>query len=305
MPELLPDIQNKSDTYVFDNQNVLYKSITGTNEILFNVSSLTNILTDEESDFEVTLKTPNTFAASIEVTEPSVLYAYTNEIDISYQFKINGEDVILPYKSLDDNNVYPAPRDNGIIYLGSFDNEKIKLSIASNNKDTNKLCFGVMSIPKLEKLCSYYNAGSHAYDVAASGSSLSIKVDDPQGRYVFIPVEYSKNWTAKVNGSKAEIIPTLNGSFMAIKLGNEDAEIEMKFVPYDNIRCLFISLLGMALFIVLIFTKKKGHDIANIKALNSVALVCFAAVAVIALIVVYAIPSAGYFIELFKEISEI
>lgn len=304
IPDTLPDLSYESDTSVFENQNEVYKAITGTDEELISVHSLTDVIVDEKSEFEITLKTPNVYAASIEIKEPSVLYAYTKDVDLSYQFIVNGEKVYFPYRTLDDNTVYPGPKDNGIIYIGSFDNEKIKLSVAAKDDDTSKLCFGVMSIPKLEKLCSSYSDGAHAYDVEASGTSLSMKVDDPQGRTLFLPLEYNKNWRVKVNGSKADVTPVLNGSFMAIKLGSENAEIEMDYIPYDNIHYLFITLAALAAFAVLMVLRKKKHDPAETKGLQMTALVCFTAVAAAALIVVYAAPSVGYFITLFRDIAD-
>ena len=303
VPEILPDISYDDKRSVFDNQNAVYKSVTGSDEDLFSVHTLSDFLTDEESEFEITMKTPNVYAASIELTEPSVIYAFSDNDESSYQFKLNGEDVIFPYLTLDDNTVYPGPKDCGIVLLGSADKGKIRLSLASNIKDTSELVIGIMSIPKLEKLCSYYSEGAHAYDVSAKGSTLTMKVDDPQGRYIFIPVEYSKNWSVKVNGKKAEVKPSLNNAFMAIKLGDEDADIEMKFIPYDNIRSLFITVAGIAVFVLLMVLRKKKHDPAETKGLQMTALVCFAIVSTAALIAVYAIPSIGYFISLFRDIT--
>ena len=90
---------------------------------------------------------------------------------------------------------------------------------------------------------------------------------------------------------------------MAIKLGDEDADIEMKFIPYDNIRSLFITVAGIAVFVLLMVLRKKKHDPAETKGLQKTALVCFTIVSAAALIAVYAIPSIGYFISLFRDIT--
>ena len=205
----------------------------------------------------------------------------------------------MPYEDKEDNNVYPGANLNGCALLGTYDNETLSISVNSKNIETDELIIGVMDIEKLAALCKSLEEAPHAFDVSAGGYELSLKVNDPGGKYVFLPIEYNKNWRAEINGSKAEITPVLGGAFTAIKLGNEDAEIKLKYVPYSFWICVLISAVGFIMFAVLMLLRKKGMDICNVKAFNAVAYVCFWAASIGVLIVIFAAPVIGNIISLF------
>ena len=212
---------------------------------------------------------------------------------------INGEPVKIPYQDKEDNYVYPGANLNGCALLGTYENETLSISVNSKNIETDELIIGLMDTEKLDTLCKSLEEAPHAFDVNAGGYELSLKVNDPKGRYVFLPIEYNKNWRAEINGSKAEITPVLGGAFTAIKLGNEDAEIKLKYVPYSFWICVVISAVGLIMFAVLMLLRKKGMDICNVKAFNTVAYVCFWAAAIGVLIVIFAAPVIGNIISLF------
>lgn len=296
----------------FDYQNRLYKALTGSDESLFKVYSFADILDGEECEMNTNVLFNYQFTGTVKLPEKSCLYMWMNyfdpeELNSGDNFKlletcievnVNGQPHYIPYFGDDDKNRYPQKNNTGIVSLGVYDNETVRISAISTNDDPSKIYFGVMDIDKLDALCKAYSDKS-AYDVNAGGSELTMKVDDPQGRYVFLPMQYDKNWKAEINGSDAELIPVMNGAFMALKLGDEDADIRLYFSPRILYVCLAVTVIGLALLAALIIARKKGHDPTNIRAVSTAAGIIFALIAAAALLVLFAIPAIAFPVSFF------
>lgn len=289
-----------SDDYdePFSYQNSLFRSLLGSD--LFNIHKFTDLIVSEESDMKTNIMFPFTYTAEFEVTEPSVIYFYEGESsDTLMRFNINGENVLFPYGSDLKNDTFPRQDECGTTIVSDIDAGKVTLSVVSHFEASDTFYIGLMSIDKLSKLCSMYEEGSHAYDVKAEGYELSMKIDDPQGRYVFIPVEYNSNWKAEVNGKKADVISVMDGAFMAVKLGSENAELKMKFVPVIHFISLTISLAGIIMLVLIMLLCRKGHDPAKNKFFGNAAYICFTAAACGLLLLLCIAPTAGFIISSF------
>lgn len=296
----LTELDSRTHESPFSYQNRIYKALSGDSEDLFTTFTYMDIVTADDNEMNGNMFMPYRYSGEFNVDKESAVYIYTSSKSDIFALNVNGEPASLPYENEDDN-VYPRSNLTGCAFLGIFSGEKVSISVNSKNKHTDKLLIGVMDLEKLDKLCKSASEAHHAYDVEAGGYKLSLKVDDPQGRYVFLPIEYNKNWRAEVNGTKTEITPVLGGAFTAIKLGSEDAEIKMRFVPYSFWISVVISIAGLILFAVVMLLRKKGMDICGVKAFNGFAYVCFYAVSIGALIILCAAPILGNILSLFVK----
>ncbi len=263
----------------FGYQNRLYKALTGDNDDLIRTVKYKDAIISDESEMVTNIMFPFTYTAEFQITEPSVMYFYEdNQLDILMQINVNGEPAYLPYGDDVENNTFPRVNESGTAFVGDFDAGTVTVSIISETEASDTFYVGFMSISRLRTLCDMYSSGSHAKDVRASASKLSMKVNDPQGRYVFIPVEYSSSWRAEVNGRKTDIKPVMDGAFMAVKLGSEDADIELSFVPFPMFIGIVISAVGVIILVLILLMIKKGHDPAKSKLFGNAAYWCFTAV---------------------------
>lgn len=284
----------------FSYQNRLYRALTDSDDDIFTFYRYKDAVTAEDSEMITNVMFPYTYTAEFELTEPSVLYLYEEDNEnVLMQINVNGEPAPIPYGDDIENNTFPRADENGTAYIGEYGPGKIRISIISTIEASEVFYVGFMSIDKLEKLCGMYEENAHAHDVKAEGYELSMKIDDPQGRYVFIPVEYSSNWRAEVNGKKADVISVMGGMFMAVKLGSEDAELSMKFVPASHFIGLIISAAGIIMFVLVMLLRRKGHDPAKNKFFGNAAYICFTAAACGLIFLLCIAPTVGFILSFF------
>ncbi|MBR4626487.1 MAG: YfhO family protein [Ruminococcus sp.] len=289
----------KNDT-PFTYQNRLYKALSGDDDDLFTVYRFKDHITAEDSEMVTNVMFPFTYTAEFEITEPSVLYLYEKDsINVLMQININGKPACIPYGSELKNNTFPRADENGTVYIGDSDSGKVTISVISSTEASESFYIGALSTEKLGRLCDIYKDGSHAENVKAEGYKLTMNVPDPQGRYVFIPVEYNSNWRAEVNGKKTDVISVMNGAFMAVKLGSEDADITLKFVPVTHFISLVISIVGLVMLVLILLLIRKGHDPAKAKTFGTAAYICFSAAAAGLLLLLCIAPTIGYIVSFF------
>ena len=306
------EASNSEPANTFDYQNKLYKALTGDNDDLFTVYRYSDILDDAKCEMKTNILFTYPHTGTITIPNESCLYIWKDKrseddrssndenklLESSMDININGEPYYIPCYGKVELNRYPQKNTNGSVLLGTYKNETIRISAVSTDADVSDVYFGVMDLKKLEKLCDSLENVS-AYDVSAHDYDLDMKVDSPNGRYVFIPIEYDKDWKAEINGSSAELTPVMNGAFMALELGNDDADIHLHYTPVMFYKCGVISFAGLILFALLIFALKKGHDPANVKAVSRTAGVLFAVIGIGVLVVLIVIPAAAYPVSFF------
>jgi len=296
----LSAIPDSGDISPFEEQNNIYRAISDNGDI-FTYDSLDGYDIDYRKDIVVNFMLPFTYSFDVDIKGNALIYAYSSSEDLVFTFMVNEE----PKAFIEDRGAAQKDKDmisNGqyqTVELGKFRDETVKLSLITNTDEIEDLYIGILDLDKLGELCDKYNAGDHAYDVEAEGTELTLKVDYPDGRWLFLPIEYNDKWKATINGSSAEITPVMDGAFIGIKLGSEDADIKLKFVPEMQYRCIFITIAGILLLIAVVFMDKKGHRLSDVKFLNGTAIVLFSAAAVGLLIVLYAAPIVGNIVSFF------
>lgn len=76
------------------------------------------------------------------------------------------------------------------------------------------------------------------------------KIDMKEGKVLFTSIPYEEGWEVTANGQDVETIPVVDNTFLAIKLPKGEYELEFKYSnPYLE-KGLWISLLGIFLFLL-------------------------------------------------------
>ena len=142
----------------------------------------------------------------------------------------------------------------------------------------------------MAKLSEKYKKSSvKSYEVGDNKLDMTADVENGNN-YLFLPLEYLEGWHAKVNGNDAEIIPVMNGAFMAVRLPEGHCEIKMRFMPVTIIKGGVVTLIALAVSLVMFIMKKRGKDIAEIPWIAKTASVVFTFVSVSVLVVMYVLP---------------
>ena len=141
---------------------------------------------------------------------------------------------------------YPSSFCSGIIDLGTFENEKVDVTVRIR-KDFEATSFGLWlyDLEKSEKAAdSVYTA-----PIDVNGRVLTASVD--RGGYLYIPAAWSENWSCTVNGEKAPLIRTL-GALSAVKLPEGGGKVKLSFLPKGMKTGAALSISGALLFVLLL-----------------------------------------------------
>ena len=149
---------------------------------------------------------------------------------------------------------FPNQDSNGLLYLGTFENESVSIDVDVNNS-TYCSSFGIfgLSLDKLEKAINTTKTA----DLTVDGRKISGTVDDAKdGQWLFLSVPYDSGFSATVNGHKAEIYRCMTG-FMALKLEEGHNDIALSFLPKGFKEGALLTSGGLvALALYIIFRKK-------------------------------------------------
>lgn len=191
-----------------------------------------------------------------------------------YVFFVNGERKNIVSFKTEAYAGYPNSRHTGFVELGTYKDETITLDVIGDSEDISNLEICLMDNKLMGELIDYYS-DKCAYDIKAEGASLSMMEKAEQECYVFIPVQYDKNWSAKVNGEKAEVEPALDGMFMAVKIPAGESKIEMKYFPSEIPLGSIISFIGIVLAALCLRLNYCGLSVADNKYIKNVCFVVF------------------------------
>ena len=270
-------------------QNLIYNNMTG---------SMENIFEDVKPYFDHKEKVQDDWCAycyKIDVKGKKTIYA-RSDIDntsLGYSFYANKEIIKLPYFDNPDGYIYPREHNNGFVELGTYKDETIDFLVMSNDDGLKKLEIGMMDNYRLEALINGYK-NNHAENVSAEKNKLSMTANAPCECYMFLPIEYDMNWSAEVNGENADIIPVLNGAFMAVELPAGNCDIKMKYISKNFLIGGAMSLMGILLLLWTAERRREKLDWTNTKVLQNGAYICFDLAAVAALVLVYIIPFVSW-----------
>lgn len=174
---------------------------------------------------------------------------------------------------------YPSQMENGILSLGSFENETVKVEIKIN-KDFSCTSFGIYGLDE-NKLGSLIHQ-TQKTGFTVKNNSVNISCTAKQGDTLLVAVPYNEGYTAQVNGKAAPLTKAFGG-FMAVTLSEGENNVALSFVPRGLAASFAVCAAGVLLCIgyaLYLRKKRKGfyvfNQISYAVCITAFAAVCFA-----------------------------
>lgn len=271
-----------NETYVMA-QNRYYKALSGKKD---NIT-----FTIPKERITVKQSTASSITQSVKITGEGKQALYFKYLGGKCSIMVNGKQILVPtYESL-NNKIYPERFNKNVIYLGTFTNETVTITVKSENGNAlnqNYIYISQLSLDKLGKL----------KDNCASASSVNVKGTDIEAvansnndeNILFLPVSAINGWTCTVNGENKEI-QKIQDCFIGVPLNKGENNIKLSFTPPGLIIGIVVSvgtLIGLIAFCLFIkrFNKKPELPSWILKFSNFAVYVVLAGV----ITVVYVLP---------------
>jgi uncharacterized membrane protein YfhO len=203
--------------------------------------------------------------------------ALKEAVNDSFTVMVNGI-----YKESD----YPSQKNNGLLYLGTFDNETVEITLQLQ-KDVEAKSFGVYGMD--EEALAKAQSQKAVTTLERTGNTISGTVtSESDDQYLLLPLSWNSGYTATVNGENVEIYRIFD-TFMAVKLSSEENEISLTYMPTGFLPGVALSIGGVVLTVVWLWIEKRKGSL-QIRWLESAALVAFFVLFVVVLLVIYGMP---------------
>ena len=241
------------------------------------------------------------YSAVIPIKGEFTLYAVSDGgVNDAYSFALNGK--VKEFGYFENTEVsYPKDYISGFAELGTFKDENAEVAVLTSDEGLKHIRFGLMDDAKLDALTAAY-ADKGAENVYVGKDRITMSVDADGGNYAFIPVEYSADWKAAVNGVKTDTVPVLGGAFMAVPLQNGVCDIKLVYVPKLMLKSVLALVAALAAAVLVTLLKmRKNVDIAENKFFKNLAYAVFNITAAGMLCAFYVIPAAAALITAVKS----
>lgn len=150
------------------------------------------------------------------------------------------------------NDSYPSQLNNGLLNLGIFENEAVKVQI-NINRDIDVRSLGVFGVDT-EKLISAVNR-TESVMPKVHGNKISVSCNGREGEYLYLAIPWDSGFDVKLNGKKTELYK-VNDCFCAVKLESGENRIALTFVP-KGFKAGMVLLLAGAVFSAVLFMLRK------------------------------------------------
>ena len=147
---------------------------------------------------------------------------------------------------------YPCQESNGILCLGEFENETVKIQIEVKKNVDALRSFGVYQLK--DRDVKEFAAAFQSGDFYAEKSRLFGTITAKEGEALFLSIPYSPGMKITVNGKKAEIQTVLD-CFLMVPLEVGENKVTMTFLPQGLLFGGALSILG-AIFAILCLLKR-------------------------------------------------
>ena len=143
-------------------------------------------------------------------------------------------------------NNYPGTDDNGLYYLGSFENCHVTIDIEVNQTIRCK-SFGVFGLK--QKMLQSYLEKTPCANLNIKDGKLVGGVEATTGQTCFLAFPYDEGITIKVNGKSVPYRRVMT-DFVAFDLQDGWNSIEISITPKGWVAGVLISLLGLVLVVL-------------------------------------------------------
>lgn len=262
----------------FATQNTLFQAITGS------ADTLIQDVSEEVHNNRYTVDIGN---------EKKLLYFYgTNTSADTFLVTVNGERVTFPSSSDPEYPEYPVDFCNGLVLLGTFQNETADIQFAGNGTAyPQNIHLGMLDyntfLSGLEKVKAENAAVS---ELKQKKAGVSLKLENVTKSHAFLPISYDEGWQCKVNGTKVELGNVDGMLSVPVEAGTDT--IVLKYVAPGQELGGMISLCALVVLVAFCVADKKRilpmERVTNV--CGSIAYVVFVAVFAAFLVILFAIP---------------
>ena len=277
----------------FDASNKIYKSITGEDHIftIYNDFKVKDIKIEEKNDMIHYSKTSDTsyFEKEIKVQNKSKLYFEVfNTFDNREKRNIHGNFAIYINGELFHKG-YPEVYHNGVIELGTFENETVNIRIELlNDSEVMYMNLGLLGLEKLETI---FNINT-PLNIKFADNKINIDIETNKDKILFLPVTYLKGYKATNNDKEIEVLKVFD-NYIGIKLNKGTNVIEIKYTSEGFNLGLLLSKIGLILaFVWISFIEMKTYKI-----LNNITYYLFIIANLSLILIFYVIPIIFFFIS--------
>lgn len=211
----------------------------------------------------------------------------TEHINDSFQISVNG--TIL-------ETDYPSRQNNGLLCLGTFENETVLIDIELLQSVTCRSfgLFGIQQAPLLDALCQKQSLHLTSADRCLSGDTQT-----SADQTIFLSIPYDKGWSLQIDGEKAVLSKAFMG-FSSFFLPAGEHHIEMRYTPPGFTLGLLASILGLVLALFFLFRPAAKEQLFSSAIMQKTAAYCVRLLFLFVILFIYVLP---LFLNLLEKVS--
>ena len=294
----------------FEIQNAIYQGITGEEDSIFTISDTPwtrkNLFCFKE-------KETDTFNRYLIRKNERIAYL-EKEIDVKGRQNLYLElllsiDNTKNSEILESTNIYingklyrekfPEEIDNGLLDLGIFEDEKVKIRIEFNKSTYFSVIeVGMLDLDRYE---SFVANEKLPLTIDFTRNEIHVQVPSDKAGVLFLPIAYNDGYDVTVNGTHQEVLDLFD-NFLGVKVEEGDNEIVFTYTPpYFKIGCLIsiVALIGM----LLLYGTRLYERILSFHLLQNIAYYLYLGIYLILLVAFYIVPILGFLLSFFFYIK--
>lgn len=240
--------------------------------------------TDNETIYEYSIRIP--------IEESKSLYLYApDDFGGTLELLLNGSPVRLDSMMTYLNYNYPYEIRRGILALGSYEAQTVEIRAYTSKESIEDVQIGLLDIEKLKKGIELIR-DNQDIKVSCNRNKMRVTGNVKTEGALFLPVAFSQNWHAKMNGLKVSVNPFINDSFVSVEVPKGDIEIEFTYIPKGLIVGIVLSIVGLLVgILVAIFESHGGITGKKYESvINKVFLYTFYVVVFSLFVIMYVVP---------------
>lgn len=251
------DLKMEEASGKYDIQNVLFQSATGIDQNLITTYNVDDCIVSRKENkdcngYQYVLKIP--------VVNKSVLYLYSLDgCSETYEFQINGKKKEVPFLSVQDNCIYPAAFNNGILECGVYEHETVEVVVDVYGEDLSNLVIGSLDLELFEQGINKIEKEVSIQTVVGK-DFLNITGKAENDGILFLPIGYNDGWNVEMNGQKKSVIAALSESFCAIPIEKGELDIHLYYVPRGLKTGIILSVLAVIMILFMVVRKKDARE---------------------------------------------
>ncbi len=268
------------DANIVKAHNSIYRSVTGSDDdIAYWIVRDDNASADDVSTETASVNGSKQVDASFKIGKETAVYLLGAGKDTEYANSTitveRGDDSFtanVPTIGDTGNVYYPAHFNNNAVYLGTYENEDVKVSVSMDGEKGDYYEVDIIGIDLavMDSLCETYTEPLDEHIDIGKNAVTFTQAADTDDEYMLLPMTYDKGWKVKDNGKRAKA-KSYAGLFTIVPLKAGDNLVTMSFTPPGMRFGWFVTTVTLIVCIgYLILAKVRREQVAD-KVLKSLA----------------------------------